>query len=934
MKKMLLGLWMLLLAPGIFTQCAREAAFSVAETSCEQQQNPLGLETQTPRFSWQVMAQERSYAQGAYQILVADSPEALAREKGNCWNSGKVRSAAQILIPYAGEQLLAGRPYWWKVRVWDLGGKPSPWSQPATFSMGLLSEQDWAGARWIALQGDIEAEMKVPAMHSWEQADQMLGRGTPFGMYTMPQFRRAFTAAKPVARATVYVCGLGQFELFVNGTKSGDHFLDPAWTAFDKEAQYVTFDITSQLQGGENVLGVMLGNGFFNIPRERYFKLLKSYGAPKMILKAEIEYEDGTRETIVSDESWRVSPSAVTYSSIYGGEDFDASTEQQGWKSPRFDDASWKEPLLTGFKTALRTQGTTPLIISDRIPTVRYWRNGAGNWTYDLGQSASGIVRLEVKASGAKPVKLIPAELILENGTANQRASGDPFYYVYTPRGDGQVETWQPQFTYYGYRYVEVVGAVPAGEANPQGLPEVVAITGLHTRNSAEIMGEFSCSNPLFNKIHTLIDWAVRSNLSHVLTDCPHREKLGWLEVAHLMGTSIQFRYDISRLYPKKVGDMHTAQHDNGMIPTIAPEYVTFSGGFEDTPEWGSAYVIIPWQLYQWYGDSKVLEDNYADMARYVDYLGSRAEGHIVSYGLGDWFDIGPDFPGYAQLTTNGVTATAIYYHNVQILQKASQLLGKAEEAARYEALAAEIKQAYNKKFWNPETRKYDRDSQTANAISLYMGLVPEENIPTVVQNMIGDIRARGNALTAGDVGYHFLLKALEDNGASEVIYDMNSRYDVPGYGYQLAHGATCLTESWQAYPQVSNNHCMLGHLTEWLYSGLAGISQTPASVAYKEVMIRPQVVGDIYEARGAFQSPYGLIRSEWKDSPQQFTQLAEIPAGSTALVYLPPVDPGRITESGLSLDDAPGVALLEQTEQHTIVRTGAGTYHFVVEKE
>ena len=438
-------------------------------------------------------------------------------------------------------------------------------------------------------------------------------------------------------------------------------------------------------------------------------------------------------------------------------------------------------------------------------------------------------------------------------------------------------------------------------------------------------------SDPLFNKIHTLIDWAVRSNMASVLTDCPHREKLGWLEVTHLMGGSIQYRYDISRLYAKQVNDMRTAQHANGMVPTIAPQYVTFSPDFIDTPEWGSAFVIIPWNLYEWYGDLAPLRDNYERMKRYVDYLGSRADNHIVAYGLGDWYDIGPDRPGYAQLTSNGVTATAIYYQDVKILERVARLLGKEADVRKYAALASDIKRAFNEKFFDKKTLKYDRDSQTANSIALHMDLVEPQYKAVVRQNLIDDIRRRGNALTAGDVGYRYVLRALEENDASEVIYDMNSRYDVPGYGYQLAHGATCLTESWQAYREVSNNHCMLGHLMEWLYSGLGGIRQSPGSAGYKEIVIRPQVVGDIHSAAVSFRSPYGLIRSEWSDSPQQYRQRVEIPANTTALVYLPAVDPAAVSESGVPLGEVPGLSVRERGKDYLAVAVGSGIYDFRV---
>lgn len=905
--------------------------FSVSELRCEQSQRPLAVDPAGPRLSWQLNADRRGCLQSAYRILVADSPVALADDNGNVWDSGKVFSDRSVLVPYGGPALQPGKAYCWKVQAWDADGNLSPWSLPASFGTGLMSMQDWNGAKWIAMEPDVDSLKCIEGnTGKWKDGGPVFDK--PVAPYKLPQLRREFTATKPVKRAMAYICGLGQFEMFLNGEKVGDHFLDPAWTKFDKEAQYVAFDITGELRDGKNAVGVMLGNGYYHTPHGRYLKLLFSYGAPKMICKLQIEYADGTAQTVVSDDKWRASESPVTFSSIYGGEDYDASAVQPGWAEPGFDDRKWKKAVLTqGAGVKLIPQISEPLKVMERIPTVRRFRAANGNWVYDLGQNASGIVQLTVRAVTPQSIKLIPGELVNDDSTVNQRASGAPFYHVYTARGDGSSETWHPQFTYYGFRYVEVEGAVPVGESNPGALPEVIDITGLHTRNSAAQVGTFACSDPLFNKIHTLIDWAVRSNMASVLTDCPHREKLGWLEVTHLMGGSIQYRYDISRLYAKQVNDMRTAQHANGMVPTIAPQYVTFSPDFIDTPEWGSAFVIIPWNLYEWYGDLAPLRDNYERMKRYVDYLGSRADNHIVAYGLGDWYDIGPDRPGYAQLTSNGVTATAIYYQDVKILERVARLLGKEADVRKYAALASDIKRAFNEKFFDKKTLKYDRDSQTANSIALHMDLVEPQYKAVVRQNLIDDIRRRGNALTAGDVGYRYVLRALEENDASEVIYDMNSRYDVPGYGYQLAHGATCLTESWQAYREVSNNHCMLGHLMEWLYSGLGGIRQSPGSAGYKEIVIRPQVVGDIHSAAVSFRSPYGLIRSEWSDSPQQYRQRVEIPANTTALVYLPAVDPAAVSESGVPLGEVPGLSVRERGKDYLAVAVGSGIYDFRV---
>ena len=600
----------------------------VNQLKCEQQENPIGIDTPTPRFSWQLWAVDRGIDQTAYRIIVADSPEAIGRGEGTMWDSKKVVSEESLLVSYAGKPLEAGKQYYWSVRVWDNRKAASEWSEPACFSMGLLERADWSGAEWIALEQNIESQIITNGMG---------GNQPEFGRYTMPLLRKEFETNGKITRATAYICGLGQFDLFLNGEKVGDHFLDPAWTKFDKEVQYVTFDVTDGLRAGGNAIGVMLGNGFFNIPNERYTKFVGSYGAPKMIMKLAIDFEDGTQQVIVSDDSWCADRSPVTFSSIYGGEDYDANLVQQGWNEPGFDDGQWNPVVTGGFDAPLVAQRISPLKVKQKIPTFRKYRNKRGNYLYDLGQNASGIVRLTLRANGKHTVRMYPAEMQTADSLANQRSSGAPYILSYTTLGTGAAESWQPQFTYYGFRYVEVEGAVPVGEPNPEGLPEIIELCGLHTTNSAEPVGTFTCSNPLFNRIYTLIDWAIRSNFSSVFTDCPHREKLGWLEQSHLIGPSIHYGYDMSRAFPKIVNDMAAAQHESGMVPTIAPQYTVFSDGFLDTPEWGSAYIIIPWYLYQWYGDKRPIEENYDKMAQYVDYLSSKADGHIVAYGLGDW---------------------------------------------------------------------------------------------------------------------------------------------------------------------------------------------------------------------------------------------------------------------------------------------------------
>ena len=911
---------------------AANVQHSVYNLRCEQEENPLGIETQQPRFSWQIQAEQRNFKQSAFHLLVADSPEKLQDDEGNIWDSGKTLSSASILVPFQGKALKAGKVYYWKVRTWDEAGNASAWSLVHQFAMGLLSEKDWDNARWIAFEKDKTDEIITTGLHGLTNIDNTL-KGKQTGLYKLPQFRKEFTIGKAIKRAIAYVSGLGQFDLFLNGAKVGNHFLDPGWTKYDRCALYVSFDITSQIKEGENAVGVMLGNGFFNIPRERYFKLLASYGAPRLLMKIQIDYADGSTQSIVSGTDWKTCESPITYSSIYGGEDYDATKEQPGWTTAGFDDSAWSQAIDTNWKTHLLSQRSAPLTVRDQLPTVRLFQNSKGKWVYDFGQNFSGIVRLTLNSEEkGKSVKLYPAELLNADSTVNQSASGAPYWFAYTSKGSG-TECWQPQFSYYGFRYVEVEGAVPAGKPNPQGLPEIEELTGLHTCYAADESGSFHCSKPLFNEIYELIDWAIRSNMASVLTDCPHREKLGWLEQVHLMQYSVQYRYNLSLLYDKIFNDMRSTQTADGMVPCIAPELVEFEGGFRDTPEWGSSFIISAWYIYKWYGDTRLIETYYTDMQRYLDYLSSKANNHIVAYGLGDWFDIGPKNPGEAQLTSNGVTATAIYYYDVTLMAQMATLLGKEVDAMRYRNLAADIKQAFNEQYWNPVTRTYDRNSQAANAVALYMGLTTEENRQQVFDNLIADIRSRNNALTAGDVGYRYVLRALEAGGASNVIYDMNCLYDKPGYGWQLAHGATALTESWQAYGFVSNNHFMLGHLMEWLFSGLGGIRQAADSFGFRHIVIRPEPVGDVRSAQTTYESPYGQIVADWQDNDDAFILRVEVPANSSASVYLPTTDTALISESGTPLHSLTE-AKISTEKENTVVTVGSGRYYFKVKKE
>lgn len=498
-------------------------SFGVYELLCEQKCNPVGIETQCPRFSWKISASHRGFVQAAYQVLVSDSEELLRNDEGNIWDSGKCLSEASLLIPFGGSKLRSSTRYYWKVRVWEANcSTSSEWSRHGTFVTGILNKKDWGASKWIALEKDDPAQCLVSGIHaplvSGQIGNQMIGQ------YKLPVLRKEFQLKGDLRSAVVNISGLGHFDLFINGDKVGNHFLDPGWSYYSKTAFYVTFDVTDCLKH-QNAIGIMLGNGFYNIPRERYFKFLMSMGVPKVKMNLLLTYKDGTQEEVSTDDTWRVRESPIVFSSIYGGEDYDATFDPLGWKQYGFDDSGWNRAVVVTSSANLIAQPGYSLAARDELPVVRKYKAGNGNLILDFGQNFSGIIRLRVKGKKGQKIIMKPGELLDEDKTVNQKASGEPYFWTYILRGEGS-EEWQPQFTYYGFRYVEVIG---------QDSLKDIDIVGIHTTNAAPEVGQFSCSHPLFNNTYELIDWAMRSNLASVLTDCPHREKLGWLEVAHLM---------------------------------------------------------------------------------------------------------------------------------------------------------------------------------------------------------------------------------------------------------------------------------------------------------------------------------------------------------------------------------------------------------------
>ncbi|WP_340114667.1 family 78 glycoside hydrolase catalytic domain [Maribellus mangrovi] len=909
-----------------FSACKKSGELSILSSSVNHMENATGVASDSFFFSWKLTSSEKNVLQTAYQVQVSEQSDFSAP----AWDSGKTESDKSILVNYTGPKLNNGQTYFWRVKTWDNYNNQSNWSEIRSFTTGLFTEQDWSGAKWIAYDELPEEKRIVPGIHlpgkSWSGKDQ--------GLHKLPLLRKEFEVKEGLKQALVFVSGLGHYEMRLNGDKLGDRFISPGWTNYDETILYNTYDCTEQLHSGKNAVGMMLGNGFFIVPNERYRKTMTAYGNPMMIMKLKLVYQDGSEEDIISDKRWKTAPGPITFSSIFGGENYDARLEQAGWDEAGFDESSWHDVMEVEPTTdVLRPETDYPVKLTQELQPQKITKiEGAENaFLYDFGQNASGIFEISVEGNAGDSIVLIPSELISEDNTANQRATGRPHYYTYVLKGDGE-ETWRPRFTYYGFRYIQVDGGIPAKDNSSSDRPKIVSLKMLHNRNASPETGSFHTSFELFNQIDTLIKWAIQSNFQSVLTDCPHREKLGWLEQSFLMGGSVHYNFDIYNAYCKIVDDMIEAQTAEGLVPTIAPEYVLFdfaNGDFRDSPEWGSAAVILPWLIYKWYGDLEPMIKAWPMMERYVAYLESRSENHIVDHGLGDWYDLGPERPGFPQLTPRSLTATAIYFYDVKLMTKMAALIGKQEKVNELADWASEIKTAFNANFFNPETKVYSTGSQTAIAMPLVVGLVEAENHEAVVQTLVESIHNSDNALTAGDIGFNYLVKALQNNGQGELLFEMNARNDVPGYGYQLKKGATALTESWPALEVVSNNHLMLGHIMEWFYNGLGGIGQTEKSVAYKQVIIEPQVVGGIKNTDTSFETPYGTVVSSWKDDKETFRLEVSIPVNSDAIIILPAKNREEILQDGEKLQEAD----IEYQNNSATIKVGSGSYSIEVKK-
>lgn len=846
-------------------------------------------------LGWQMTAETNGERQSVYEITISEN----VTDK-QVYKTGKVKSDQSQLI-----KLPALKPnrhgYYWQVRVWNDKGEKSDLSRKQKIRVVPAKiDAEWIGA--ITRKDAKLPEGRFPNTvfkkdsfkTKWANVDTLSSKSIIL--------RKEFsTDNKRITDAVVYVSGLGHYRLSLNGTTVGDAEFAPVWSEYDKTVYYNVFDVTDLITAGGNAVSLLLGNGMFNVQRMgRYSKLQTSFGPPQMLLRLEINYADGTQQVIKSGNDWKYSLSPITFNSIYGGESYDARLEQNGCRLAGFDDSEWAYAVtVEGPKGQLIPQTVQPVRIMERYG-IKSWKPIPADslaaaskstkreihpsaFVADMGQNLAGFPEITVSGKRGQKVTLIVAEKLTRQGACDQRQTGRQHYYEYTLKGNGADETWHPHFSYYGFRYIQVEGAVLEGQPNPDGLPVLKRLNSCFIYNSAEEVSSFECSNPLFTDTHRLIERAERSNMQDVLTDCPHREKLGWLEQDHLCGPSLLYNYDMTRYVPKVIRDITDTQKANGMVPTTAPQYISFGNLFDDSPEWGSTLIILPFMYYDQYGDSTLITENYEPMRRYVDYLTSRADNGIVSHGLGDWYDYGPWRAGFSRNTPVPLVATAHYIFDLQLLTRAARMTGRTADVKKYSTLLDKATESFNREFFKTDSCTYGTGSQASNALPLYIGLTGDRK-QGVLKSLVDDIKTHGNRLTTGDVGNRYLFQTLAQNGLNELLYTMLNHYETPGYGYQLRHGATTLTEQWDPNQGSSLNHFMMGQIDEWLFKTLAGIQNQPGTHGLRHLLIQPTLVGDLQYVRASTHSLYGKISVDCTRS--QLT--VEIPVGSDATVVLP----------------------------------------------
>lgn len=887
---------------------------------CEYSDNPLGVDTPSPRFSWVVDTSQRNAFQSACQILVATDEQLLHNQNADIWDSGKIETDKNFNISYNGKKLESGQRYFWCVRWWDKSGKASEFSAPAFFEMGLLNPDEWQ-AKWIT-----KKEFKEFSITPNKPIVKYLG---DFTHVHAAYFRTEFAAKKSIKKARVHVCGLGYYELRINGNKVGDHVLDPAQTDYFKTALYATYDITAVLQG-KNAVGVILGNG-------RHVKNYR-YSNPKLILQIHLEYEDGDSEIFVSDESWKVSYGPLMENGIYYGETYDARLDMPGWDAPDFDGANWEDAVATT-GPALAAQMMPPIRVTDTLKPITITSPRPGTYIFDFEQNFTGWVKLHVRGPRGTEVKLRFSELLDEKGDLNTATNSHAEATdVYILSGDGD-ETYEPRFTYHGFRYVEVTGF--------PGVPTMKNLQGCFVHSDVKAAGDFMCSHQLINKIHHNTIWGQLCNLMSIPTDCPQRdERHGWMGDAQIVAEEAILNFDMAAFFSNFLRQIQFAQSDDGALPDVVPPYWSFLRPAD--PAWGTAYITIAWYVYFYYGDTQVLSQHYDSMRRYVDFLVERSDNHIQrDLGkYGDWCPPGSIIP---KKTPVELTSTWYYYSDVVHLAKIASILEKHEEHDYLSKLGEEIKDAFNQEFLKEDQYAAHRVSpvdffpnQTANTLPLYLNMVPEDKKEKIIGKLLYSIVFdQDYHLDTGILGTRFILDVLSQNGREDVAWKVMTQESYPSLGFMIAHGATTLWERWEEIcggGMNSHNHIMLGSVDAWFYKNVAGIQC--AATAWERVAFKPIIEKDLNYATARIKTVKGEFFISWLKEENRFNLTASIPVSASAEIHLPGLwqnsrvfeGENLIRENGKNELSSDEIRFKSEDGRYLIYEVGSGYYQFNVE--
>jgi alpha-L-rhamnosidase len=887
---------------------------------CEYRRDPLGIDTARPRLSWAVESEGRGVVQSGYRILVARSPRALEAGRGDLWDSGKVLSSASLGLDYAGQPLRSGQRCYWRVRVWDGKGRPSAWSSTASWETALMGDMPWR-ARWISDGKPVPAN------------DEDFYRDDP-----APLFRKEFRAPERIARARLYISGLGYYEASINGRRVGDRVLDPGWTNYGKRVFYSVYDVTGSVRAGLNCVGVMLGNGFWNpLPLRMWghqnLRADLPVGRPCLIAQLVVEGEDGSTTTVATGPDWQVRGGPVLRNNVYLGEVYDARREIPGWDSPGVDEAGWSPAVLCpGPAGFLRAQPQPPIRITARLRPVRLSAPRPGVAIFDFGRNFAGWARLRLRAPAGTKATIRFGELLDEHGELNpltsvcgqikgRREDGRPIggpgapdiaeqSDTYIARGGGE-EVYAPRFTFHGFRYAEVTGL-----PGPLSLDD---LEGLRLSADVAETGDFACSNELLNRIQDMVRWTFLSNIFSVQSDCPHREKFGY--GGDLVATADAYlaNFDMAGFYAKAAADWGDAARPDGMLPDTAP----FVGLQYCGLAWAMAHPLLQAKLVQYYGDRQIVEDQYDTTSRWLDLVARKNPGGIILDGLADHESLEP--------TPVPALVTPLYCETARMASRLAGLLGRRSDEVRYRDLAASVAAAYRARVIGSGPVRYEVLTQAGLAVALGLGLIPEGEGTAAFDALVAKVStAEGPKLATGIFGTKYLLDVLSRRGRAELAYDLVDCTAFPGWGYMLDRGATTLWEHWEFSDNTySHNHPMFGSVSEWLFGWVAGIQADPAAVGFDRIILRPQPVGDLTWAKARVRTVRGEVRSEWRIDQNRFILSVVIPANTTAAVYIPGTTPDAVQEGGAPAASSKGVSFRGVEAGACVYAVGSGRYEF-----